>query len=110
MRVLVFFIHVKSTLSRTYLADYRLTNSKAYIAFCLTEVHAQLWCSNTIYVACASGDLRIEQCNATAEKIEGFVQYCWNGTWSTLDPGRWESNETSVACRQLGYQGNDYHE
>ena len=102
-------MYVKRTLSRTYLHDYRSTNSKANTAFYLPEVHAQLWCSNNMYVACASGDLRIEQCNETAERIEGFVQYCWNGNWSTvcaMDPGRWGSNETSVACRQLGYQGN----
>ena len=56
-----------------------------------------------------NGDLRIEQNSETAERFEGFVQYCWNGVWSTvcaLDPGRWGSNETRVACSQIGYQGN----
>ena len=58
------------------------------------------------YVACVNGDLRIEG-TETAQTVEGFVQYCWNGTWSTVivctDDSTWGDDDGVVACRQLGY-------
>ena len=52
---------------------------------------------------CENGDLRLQG----GQSHEGFVQYCWNGVWSTvctLGSGRWQREEAIVACTQLGYQ------
>ena len=59
-----------------------------------------------MFIACVNGDLRIEG-TETSQMVQGFVQYCFNGVWSTVvvctPYAAWTSNEGEVACKQLGY-------
>ena len=55
---------------------------------------------------CENGDLRLQG----GQSHEGFVQYCWNGVWSTVCVKWIQADgqgyiEATVACRQLGYHG-----
>ena len=59
-----------------------------------------------VYSACVDKTTRLQQDNESAERVKGFVQYCWNGTWSTVCALGTE-NVTAV-CRELGYQGNQW--
>ena len=60
------------------------------------------------------GDVRIQTTGETVlnQMIEGPVQYCWYGVWSTVMVCRgsvWQRDEARVAYRQLGYQGRCTH-
>ena len=46
---------------------------------------------------CTSGDIRLVNINAVA--FGGYLQYCYNGTWSSFCS--MEAKEAIVACRQL---------
>ena len=72
-----------------------------------------------IIAACTIGDIRLrgEERNATA--TTGALEVCVSGSWTTVcHTGGWHfstlngtSNNTRVACRQLGYreEGIGYH-
>ena len=59
-------------------------------------------------IVCVNGDVRIEG-TETSQMVQGFIQYCSNGVWSTVvlctkfSYASWTINEGEVACRQLGY-------
>ena len=59
-----------------------------------------------MFIACVNGDLRTEG-TETSQMVQGIVQYCLNGRWSTVvvctPYAVWTFNEGDVACRQLGY-------
>ena len=61
-----------------------------------------------MHAGCVSGDLRLKEIGEMHHMaIYGFIQYCWNGNWSTVctrSPGSWGAREAAAACKQLGYE------
>lgn len=51
-----------------------------------------------------AGDLRIV---AGATPDEGRLELFFNDQWGTVCDDRWDINDATVACRQLGYTGAD---
>jgi hypothetical protein len=66
-------------------------------------------CTHTqdVGVRCALGN----ECNRTGDvrladgltRLEGRVEMCYNGVWSTIDRTNWDVVNSRVVCRQLGY-------
>ena len=62
-----------------------------------------------ISTACRSGDLRLQ---GSAIQGRGRVEVCVNNVWGTICDDSWNSTDTSVVCRQLGFSKfgiNLYH-
>ena len=56
------------------------------------------------YIGCENGDFRLEDPEQMNGRIKGFAQYYYNNVWSFICASSiWSINETTVACRQLGY-------
>ena len=56
---------------------------------------------------CIDGEVRL---SGSSLDNTGRVELCVERTWTTLCDRSWDSNDASVACRQLGYSsyGNTY--
>jgi len=50
------------------------------------------------------GDLRIVD---GANDDEGRLELFWQNQWGTVCDDRWDINDATVACRQMGYSGAD---
>ena len=58
--------------------------------------------ANTIQlVSCETGDIRLV---GGTKDYEGRLEVCINQVWGTVCSRSWDSTDTKVACRQLGYQ------
>ena len=51
---------------------------------------------------CSDGDIRLSLLNGSSSK-EGRVELCVEGVWSAICATSWETIDTAVVCRQLGY-------
>ena len=49
---------------------------------------------------CQSGDVRLA---GSPDPLRGRVEVCVNETWGTICEDFWDTNDTSVVCRQLGF-------
>ena len=49
--------------------------------------------------ACIYGDLRLAD---KVSDIEGRVEVCYGGDWSTVCDDQWGPSDAKVVCRQLG--------
>ncbi len=52
-------------------------------------------------VSCSNGQLRLV---GGPSPSEGRVEMCWDGTWGSICRSSWYSEETAIACEQLGFQ------
>ena len=48
---------------------------------------------------CTNGAIRL---SGGRDQYEGRVEVCSNRLWGTVSRSRWDSNDATVACRQLG--------
>ena len=48
---------------------------------------------------CTNGTIRL---SGGRDQYEGRVEVCSNGLWGTVSRSGWDSNDATVACRQLG--------
>ena len=48
---------------------------------------------------CSPGAIRL---SGGRDQFEGRVEMCSNGVWGTVSRTGWDSNDATVACRQLG--------
>lgn len=51
---------------------------------------------------CTTGDVRLVN---GSTQYEGRVEICMNEVWGSVCDNNWDSNDASVICKQLGYQG-----
>ena len=76
----------------------------------LTDAVAGVKCSTPIQcdaptkdgVQCNNGQLRLAGSNLQLANGEGYLEYCYYGTWSSFCS--LSIDEAIVACRQLGYE------
>ena len=53
-----------------------------------------------VYTDCTDGDIRLID---GSNELEGRVEVCVDGVWGTVCSDLWGTEESSVACRQLGF-------
>ena len=59
--------------------------------------------SNVNYtVSCEDGDLRLF---GGESESKGLLQVCFSQRWGTINEDGWTLSDTSVACKQLGFEG-----
>ena len=52
---------------------------------------------------CNTGDVQLVSSGFSASR--GTVQLCYNHTWGSVCDNGWDTNEATVVCHQLGYNG-----
>ena len=53
--------------------------------------------------SCADGDIQLVDGES---EWKGTLQVCFNQRWGTVNGEGWDSTETEVVCRELGYQSS----
>ena len=54
-------------------------------------------------VSCINGSMRLVGPDGP-NMVEGRVEYCSNGLWSTISDNFFDTRDGEVVCRRLGYQ------
>ena len=54
-----------------------------------------------MYSDCSDGDLRLA---GERTAVSGRLEICYNKAWGTVCNNAWGSDDSRVACRQLGFQ------
>lgn len=60
------------------------------------------WHGNKFADTCQTGTVRLVQ---SAFKSQGTVEVCYENVWGSISSTSWDSNEASVVCKQLGFNG-----
>lgn len=73
----------------------------------LHSYHCEFY-NTLVFTDCTDGDIRLV---AGSSELEGRVEVCVDGVWGTVCSDLWGAEESSVACRQLGFSqtGKAYH-
>ena len=82
---------------------------KAYIKYVCMEHYNELLITQyflSFPLACVHGDIRLE---GGVDALEGRVEVCHDGVWTTVCSSGWGNAEAAVACRQLNYSSSGYH-
>ena len=53
-----------------------------------------------VYYQCHTGEIRLQ---GSTSQYRGRVEVCANGVWGTVCDDSWDSTDSSVVCKQLGY-------
>jgi deleted-in-malignant-brain-tumors protein 1 len=78
-----------------------LLDCRKYTLSCSSYSSSNLvYAGVTCQYACKHGDIRL---TGSSYEVTGRIQVCINGTWNTICGTNFDSNDASVACRQLGY-------
>ena len=71
-----------------------------------THTHAHAFANEHIYTAQTSGQLRLVRNGFTHGTLtSGHLEVYYSGWWGTVCNDLWDSTNTRVACRELGYLG-----
>ena len=60
-----------------------------------------LLANTTVYSNCSNGDVRLV---GGSTDNEGNVQICYYNAWGSVCDDNWETSDSNVVCRQLGFQ------
>ena len=52
---------------------------------------------------CSHGDVRLV---GGGSDLQGRLEFCAGGEWTTICSNGWDEREASVVCRQLGHSGD----
>ena len=63
-------------------------------------VHVNILAVLLATAPCQNGDVRLA---GSSDPLQGRVEVCVNETWGTICEDFWDTNDTSVVCRQLGF-------
>ena len=68
--------------------------------------------ADTVNDNCTHGDLRIasRSDDESALSSEGRLEICVNNVWGTICDFKYGTRDATVACKQLGYDGQGMHE
>ncbi len=71
--------------------------------FCTHSEDAGVICAPDQPANCTTGAVRLMD---GSNEYEGRVEVCLNGRWGTICDDSWDSKDSQVVCRELGYTEN----
>ena len=63
-------------------------------------ITSHLYCVFLVLADCQDGDVRLQD---GTDPSNGRVEVCQDGMWASVCSDKFDENDASVVCRQLGY-------
>ena len=57
--------------------------------------------NDTVDISCTNGDVRLV---GGINELEGRVEMCYNKFWGSVCDDSWNTVDSNVVCKSLGYQ------